>query len=91
MIAAGAELKIYVATRPVDFRCGHDGLAAQVQEIFGLSPFSGAASCSDRGDRIGSRFWSGIERAWCWCISVSRAVSSSGQRDRCVSETKLNE
>jgi hypothetical protein len=43
MIAPGAELKIYIATRPVDFRCGHDGLASKVQEMLGLDPFSGAA------------------------------------------------
>jgi transposase len=43
MIVPGAELKIYIATRPVDFRCGHDGLAAKVQEMLGLDPFSGAA------------------------------------------------
>jgi transposase len=43
MIAPGAELKIYIATRPVDFRCGHDGLAAKVQEMLGLDPFSGSA------------------------------------------------
>jgi transposase len=39
MIAAGADLKIYVAMRPVDFRRGHDGLAAMVQQTFGLDPF----------------------------------------------------
>jgi transposase len=39
MIAPGAELKIYIATRPVDFRCGHDGLASKVQEMLGLDPF----------------------------------------------------
>lgn len=33
MIAAGADLKNYIATRPIDFRCGHDGLAAKVQEV----------------------------------------------------------
>jgi IS66 Orf2 like protein len=27
----------------VDFRKGHDGLAALVQQMFGLDPFSGAA------------------------------------------------
>ncbi|UGY30273.1 IS66 family insertion sequence element accessory protein TnpB (plasmid) [Bradyrhizobium septentrionale] len=43
MIAAGADLKIYIATRPIDFRCGHDGLAAKVQEMLRLDPFSGAA------------------------------------------------
>ncbi|MCK1499352.1 IS66 family insertion sequence element accessory protein TnpB [Bradyrhizobium sp. 188] len=41
MIAAGADLKIYIATRPIDFRCGHDGLAAKVQEMLRLDPFSG--------------------------------------------------
>ena len=30
MIAPGADLKIYMATRPVDFRRGLDGLAAAV-------------------------------------------------------------
>ena len=43
MIAPGADLKIYVATRPVDFRRGLDGLAAAVQEMHGLDPYSGAA------------------------------------------------
>jgi transposase len=43
MIAPGADLKIYMATRPIDFRCGHDGLAAKVQEMLRLDPFSGAA------------------------------------------------
>ncbi|WP_338823176.1 IS66 family insertion sequence element accessory protein TnpB [Bradyrhizobium septentrionale] len=43
MIAAGADLKIYIATRPIDFRCGHDGLAAKVQEMLRLDLFSGAA------------------------------------------------
>ncbi|MVT55893.1 hypothetical protein GPL17_36495 [Bradyrhizobium yuanmingense] len=33
MIVPGAELKIYIATRPVDFRCGHDGLVAKVQGL----------------------------------------------------------
>ncbi|WP_375779027.1 IS66 family insertion sequence element accessory protein TnpB [Bradyrhizobium sp. ma5] len=42
MIAAGADLKIYVATRPIDFRCGHDGLATKVQEMLHLDPLSGA-------------------------------------------------
>jgi IS66 Orf2 like protein len=43
MIAPGGELKVYVATRPVDFRKGIDGLALAVQEMFGLDPFCGAA------------------------------------------------
>jgi IS66 Orf2 like protein len=43
MITPGADLKIYMATRPVDFRRGLDGLAATVQEQLGLDPYSGAA------------------------------------------------
>ncbi|MGY4379477.1 transposase [Bradyrhizobium sp. i1.3.6] len=59
MIAPGAELKIYIATRPVDFRCGHDGLAAKVQEMLGLDPFSGAAFVfrSKRAERIKILVW----------------------------------
>ncbi|MFK4535105.1 transposase [Bradyrhizobium ottawaense] len=59
MIAAGADLKIYVATRPIDFRCGHDGLAAKVQEMLRLDPFSGAAFVfrSKRADRIKILVW----------------------------------
>src|SRR4051794_12304626 len=59
MIAAGADLKIYVAMRPIDFRCGHDGLAAKVQEVLRLDPFSGAAFVfrSKRADRIKILLW----------------------------------
>jgi transposase len=44
----------FVATRPIDFRKGHDGLALAVQEMFGLDPFCGAAFVfrSKRADRI---------------------------------------
>ena len=47
-------IKIVVATKPVDFRKGHDGLAAVVQKQLGLDPHSGVAVVfrSKRGDRI---------------------------------------
>lgn len=82
MIAAGADLKIYVATRPIDFRCGHDGLAAKVQEMLRLDPFSGAAFVfrSKRADRIKILVWD--RRAWCWCTSASKVASSFGQRSQ---------
>ena len=59
MIAAGADLKIYIATRPIDFRCGHDGLATKVQEMLRLDPFGGAAFVfrSKRADRIKILVW----------------------------------
>src|ERR1700736_2713672 len=59
MITPGADLKVYVATRPVDFRKGHDGLAALVQQMFGLDPFSGAAFVfrAKRADRVKILVW----------------------------------
>jgi transposase len=61
MIAPGAQLRVYVATRPIDFRRGHDGLAAAVQEMVGLDPFCGAAFVfrSKRADRIKLLVWDG--------------------------------
>lgn len=59
MIAPDGRLRIYVATRPVDFRKGHDGLAAVVQEILGHDPFDGTAFVfrSKRADRIKVLVW----------------------------------
>ncbi|GGB13958.1 transposase [Brucella endophytica] len=59
IISGGAALKVYVATRPVDFRKGHDGLAAMVQEMLGLDPFCGAAFVfrSKRADRLKVLVW----------------------------------
>lgn len=61
MITPGADLKVYVATRPVDFRRGMDGLATAVQEMHGLDPYCGAAFVfrSKRGDRIKFLVWDG--------------------------------
>ncbi len=59
MMAPGGGQPIYVATRPVDFRKGHDGLSAIVQQMFGLDPFSGAVFVfrSKRADRIKILVW----------------------------------
>lgn len=59
MIAPGGDLKIYLATRPVDFRRGLDGLAAAVQEILGLDPYCGSAFVfrAKRADRIKILVW----------------------------------
>ncbi len=54
-------MQIYVATNPVDFRRGHDGLAATVQQELGADPFCGSVFVfrSKRGDRIKILFWDG--------------------------------
>ncbi|WP_273067336.1 IS66 family insertion sequence element accessory protein TnpB [Thioclava marina] len=48
-----------MATSPVDFRKGIDGLALAVQEVMGLDPFSGAAFVfrAKRADRIKVLIW----------------------------------
>ena len=54
-------MRIVIATRPVDFRKGHDGLAALVQSELGLDPFSGLIVVfrAKRGDRIKVLLWDG--------------------------------
>ena len=52
MISVSGGVRVRIATRPVDFRKGHDGLAAAVQETLGLDPFCGAifvfrSKCAD--------------------------------------------
>ena len=42
MILSGGWFAVFVATRPVDFRKGMDGLAAVVQQQLRLDPFCGA-------------------------------------------------
>ena len=41
MIAVPAGMRVLVATRPIDFRKGADGLVALVSEKLGNDPFSG--------------------------------------------------
>ena len=59
MISPHGQLRVYVSTRPVDFRKGIDGLALAVQEVMGLDPFSGAAFVfrAKRADRLKIVIW----------------------------------
>ena len=63
MIVPGQRMAIVIATRPVDFRRGHDGLAATVQNELGLDPHSGLTVVfrSKRGDRLKILVWDGSE------------------------------
>jgi transposase len=60
MISLAGGLRIYVATRPTDFRKGIDGLALVVQETLGLDRSAVQLSCFVPSVLIGSRSWSGI-------------------------------
>ena len=61
MIIPPGPLRVLIATRPVDFRKGMDGLAALVQEELKTDPFSGVIYVfrSKRADRLKLIFWDG--------------------------------
>jgi transposase len=61
VIVPSQAVKIVIATKPVDFRKGHDGLAAVVQNELGLDPHSGIVVVfrAKRGDRIKILLWDG--------------------------------
>jgi transposase len=81
MIVPPAGVRLLAATRPVDFRCGADGLAAIVQTVLRHDPFSGTIHvfrCT-RADRVKLLVWDG-SAAWCCCGSDWRAAYSAGRR-----------
>ena len=61
MIAVPAGVRVLVATKPVDFRKGGDGLAALVQETLEEDPFSGTIFIfrAKRADRLKILAWDG--------------------------------
>ncbi len=66
MIAVPAGLRVLIATKPVDFRRGADGLAALVRETLGEDPFSGTIYVfrSKRADRVKMVAWDGSAFKW---------------------------
>lgn len=56
-----AGVAIYIATKPVDFRKGHNGLAALVQSHLQRDPFGGAVYVfrAKRADRLKLIYWDG--------------------------------
>jgi transposase len=61
MIGPSGTVRVLVATKPVDFRKGADGLAALVRDTMGANPFSGAVYVfrAKRTDRVKLVFWDG--------------------------------
>jgi transposase len=61
VILPGGGFVVFVATRPVDFRKGMDGLAAVVQQQLRLDPFCGAVFVfrAKRADRVKLLVWDG--------------------------------
>ena len=61
MIGPSGTVRVLVATKPVDFRKGAEGLAALVRETMHADPFSGGVYVfrAKRADRVKLIFWDG--------------------------------
>lgn len=61
MLVPPGPVRVMMATKPVDFRKGMNGLAALVQQQLKTDPFSGVIYCfrSKRADRVKLVFWDG--------------------------------
>src|SRR5664279_5387927 len=87
MIAASASVKVMVATRPVDFRRGADGLAALVREQLRHDPFAGTIFVfrSKRADRLKILAWDGSGLVLLW-----KRLEHNGFRWPPISERSTN-
>jgi transposase len=82
VIGPTGAVRVMIATKPVDFRKGAEGLAVLVRETMAADPFSGAVYVfrAKRADRIKLVFWDGT--GFCLfrvprCTRSGRALSRS--------------
>ena len=68
MITVPAGVRVLIATKPVDFRKGVEGLAALVRETLREDPFSGVVVVfrSKRADRLKIVTWDGSGLVLVW-------------------------
>jgi transposase len=61
VISPTGTVRVMMATKPVDFRKGAEGLAALVRETMKSDPFSGAVYVfrAKRADRVKLIYWDG--------------------------------
>lgn len=70
MIYPSQGVRVMIATKPVDFRKGHDGLTALAERELGLDPHSGVIVVFRANAVTGSKCYSGMGPAWCCVTSV---------------------
>ena len=79
MIFPSNRVRIMMATKPVDFRRGHDGLVTYVKSALRRDPFTGTIFVfrAKRSDRLKLVYWDGTglvmvykrleEQGFVWC------------------------
>jgi transposase len=82
MIAVPAGVRIMVASRPVDFRNGMDGLAVLVQQALRENPFAGDLFVfrAKRADRVKIVYWDGSGLCLFHNYLASYCISSDWMR-----------
>ena len=77
MIGPTGTIQVMVATKPVDFRKGAEGLAALVREVMRADPFCGTVYVfrSRRADRVKLVFWDGTG----FCLFAKRLEAGAFQ------------
>src|SRR5262249_22431182 len=80
MLIPPGPIRVLMATKPVDFRKGMDGLAALVKEQLRADPFSGVIFCfrAKRADRVKLIFWDGTGL----CLFAKRLEGGTTHRGR---------
>ena len=83
MIVPSGAVRVLVATRPVDFRKGMDGLAALVRESLGSDPYSGVIYVfrAKRADRVKLLLW-GRHRPGAGCQAAGEELVSLAANQR---------
>jgi len=78
VIGPTGTVRVMVATKPVDFRTGMEGLSALVREAMGTDPFCGTVYVfrAKRADRVKLIFWDGTGMVL--VASGWRTASSAG-------------
>ena len=82
MIGLSGAVRVLVATRPVDFRKGAEGLAALVRDVMCAYMFDGAVYVlrAKRVDRVKLVFWDGT--GMCLFAKRPRTAGSNGRKSR---------